>query len=104
MAMDGIPTMEEFEAMYGDYMVACRDKDADYLRAMLPPDIPKGEFDFVLNISQQTAQGIDSSGIKPRIEQAGNSFNVIYEIIDGDDFEKMVIDFYYRDGSWWKSE
>jgi hypothetical protein len=96
------PTKEEFMEFYKEYEEACKNKDAEFLKAILPDDIPQDEFAFVLNMSQQSAMALAKSGVKPKIEQDGNQFNAVYEGDLGDGMTSMIVDFLYEDGKWLK--
>ncbi len=91
-----------FEAFYDQYEQACRVKDSQFLKSILPADIPPDEFTFVLEMSQQTAQALNKSGVKPTFAQSGNQMDVIYEGDLGDGMTNMVIDFYLHEGKWLK--
>lgn len=95
-------TIQEFQSFYKQYQDACRNKNVDFLKDILPPDIPEDEFAFVLNMSHYSTLSIDASGVKPRIEQTNNRYDVIYEGDLGDGMTEMVIDFYLYEGRWLK--
>ncbi len=97
-----MPTIEEFKEFFKKYEDACRNKDAEFLKAILPSDIPEDEFAFVLDMSLHSTLSLDEAGVEPKIEQDNNCFNVIYEGELGDGMTKHVIDFYYIDGKWLK--
>ena len=96
------PTNEEFMAFYKEYEEACRNRDSEFLKKILPADIPDDEFAFVLDISQQSVLAIDASGVEPTIEQDGNQFNMVYEGDLGDGMTSLTVDFYFSDGKWLK--
>ena len=98
----GEPTAEEFLEFYKTYEEACRKRDGEFFRKILPSDIPQDEFNFVLTISQQSAQAIDRSGVKPKVVQNGNKFEAVYEGDLGDGMTNLAVDFYYSDGAWLK--
>jgi len=100
---DKMPTIQEFQSFYKQYEDACRNKDADFLKDILPPDVPEDEFAFVLEMSYQSTLSLDASGVKPRIEQTDNRYDVIYEGDLGDGMTKMVVDFYFHEGRWLKT-
>ncbi len=92
----------EFNAFYAQYEQACRTKDRDFLKAILPADIPEDEVEFVLNMSQQATLALDGSGIKPAFTQNGNRMDVIYNGDLGDGMTSLSIDFYKHGGQWLK--
>ena len=99
---ESMPTIQEFQNFYKQYEEACRNKNADFLKNILPPDVPEDEFAFVVDMSHYSTLSIDASGVKPRIEQTNNRYDVIYEGDLGDEMTKMVLDFYYYEGQWLK--
>ncbi len=92
----------EFESFYAEYERACRAKDRGFLKAILPADIPGDEFEFVLDMSSQTALALEKSGVKPTFSREGDQMNVVYDGDLGDGMTNMVIDFYLHDGQWIK--
>ena len=92
----------DFKTFYTQYEQACRKKNGDFLKAILPADIPEDEFSFVLDMSQQSALALDASGVKPTFIQDGKRMDVTYDGDLGDGMTNMVIDFYLHDGQWLK--
>jgi hypothetical protein len=102
MAGEDEISLEAFQAFYREYCVACRNRDAAFLRRMLPPDVPADEFEFVLGSSQQFALGLEESGAIPVFERRGNRFDVVYRMVEGDDSEEWRLDFYSSGGRFLK--
>ena len=99
---DKMPTIQEFQSFFKQYEDACRNKNADFLKDMLPPDVPEDEFAFVLEMSHQSTLSLDASGVKPKVKQTNNRYDVIYEGDLGDGMTNMVLDFYFHEGRWLK--
>jgi hypothetical protein len=87
---------------YKQYQEACRKKDEAFLKKMLPPDIPKDQFAFVMNMSQQMTRDLDASGVKPEMVQTNKRYEAKYEGNLGDGMTKMALDFYFHEGRWLK--
>jgi hypothetical protein len=93
----------EFMVFYKAYHTACLNRDAAFLKSILPVGVPDDEFAFVLDMSQASAQAVETSGITPRVELAGDRCNVIYTGDLGDDMTELNLDFYRSpDGRWLK--
>lgn len=93
---------DAFKAFYAGYEKACRDGDKEFLRGLLPPDIPADELSFVIDMSRQSAQALAASGVRPTFAFDGNRCDVIYEGDLGDGMSRFAIDFYWVDGKWLK--
>jgi hypothetical protein len=94
--------LEAFKAFYGEYCEACRKRNADFLKRMLPPDIPADEFQFVLDSSEEFARRLEESRAVPAFERHGSRFDVVYHIVEGDDTEDWRLDFYSAGGRFLK--
>ncbi len=70
--------IDEFKDFYAQYEQACRTKDIVFFKTILPADIPEDEFEFILNMSQQSAIALDASGVKPDFVQNGNRIDAVY--------------------------
>lgn len=93
---------DDFNSFYEQYEQACREKDSNFLKTLFPSDMPEDEFNFVLEMSQQSALALDASGVKPTFNQTGERMDVIYDGDLGDGMTNMVIDFYHHNGQWLK--
>lgn len=96
------PTIEGFKAFFEDYMQACRDGDAAFLRRMLPETVPDDEFEFVLQSSREFAESVHGTGAAPEIVQDGAKFEAVYAIEEGGDTTEWRIDFHFCRGKWLK--
>ena len=92
----------DFTAFFANYNQACRNKDSAFLKSILPANIPADEFEFVLNMSYESALAIDASGIKPSFKQTGNMMEAIYEGDLGDGMTSFIMDFYWYNNQWLK--
>jgi hypothetical protein len=101
-AATGSEANDDFMTFFSKYEQACRDKDISFLKSILPADIPEDEFDFVLNMSQESTLAIDASGVKPVFNQIGNRMDVTYNGDLGDGMTNLVIDFYLHNNQWLK--
>jgi hypothetical protein len=101
-AGSAMPTLQEFQVFYRQYQEACRKGDAEFLKKLLPPDIPKDQFAFVLKASRQVMLDLDASGVKPKFVQTKNRYDANYEGKLGDGMTKMALDFYFHEGRWLK--
>ena len=102
MSDANLPTEEEFKAYYAQWQTACREKDRDHIRPMLPADMPD---DFVGQLMAQynaMEKGLSDSGIEPRVEQEGISYKMVYEGELPDGMTMMTEDFFFVDGQWLK--
>jgi hypothetical protein len=96
------PAQDEFRTFYAEYEKACLEKDAEFLKKLLPAEVPEDEFAFVLEMSRQSAQAVAASGVEPTFEFSGNRCDVVYEGDLGDGVTNLTIDFYLVDGKWLK--
>lgn len=102
MSSRDLPSMETFKTFFEEFRRACREQDAAFLKAMLPPDIPEDEFAFVVESSKMVMQGLDDSGVKPDYVRSNNRFDAIYQGDLGDGMTEWKLDFYFVDGAWLK--
>lgn len=92
----------DFMIFFSQYQQACRNKDSTFLRSILPADVPADEFEFVLNMSNDSTLAIDASGVKPVFKQTGSRMDVIYEGDLGDGMTSLILDFYLHNNRWLK--
>ena len=97
-----LPSIDEFKAMYEEFKEACRKKDRDYFKAMLPDYIPNDQFSFLVGMWGDSIRGIEKSGIEPVVEQDGISYKMVYNGDIGNGMDMMTEDFFYVEGKWLK--
>jgi len=101
MATDGSP-LDSFKAFYEDYCRACKSRDAAFLRKLLPGSVPDDEFAFVLEMSRQSMEALEASGVTPTLAKTNDRVDVVYQGDLGDGMTEFTIDFYFHDGQWLK--
>ncbi len=93
-------TIEQFNDFYKEYEQECRNKNAEFLKNMIPEDIEDDHLAFIVGMSYESVMALDQSGVKPKITQSDNHFDVEYEGDLGDGMTYIKMGFCFSDGRW----